>query len=364
MAQPPAYTTTPEEYRVLPDDELREKIASRKKELGSRLVMLTHHYQRRDVAAFGDFRGDSYLLCKQAAQQEAEFIVFCGVHFMAESAVVLARPEQKVFLPNPLAGCPMADMAPIDGVLTAWEELGDYVDLSRVSPISYMNSAADLKAFCGRNRGAVCTSSNAAKLFAWAFENNERIFFFPDEHLGRNTANAMNVDRDQVYLWNPGDIPAERDADAIRRAKVILWKGYCHVHGVFRHDHVEQTRAEHPGVKIVVHPECTEEVVAAADAVGSTSFIVNYVEKQPPGSTIAIGTDLNLIDRLAHEHRDKTILELAGQTCAMCVNMFRTTLNDVAFTLDHVETLTPMSVPDDVAKHAAVALERMLKVAG
>ncbi|MFH2055599.1 MAG: quinolinate synthase NadA, partial [bacterium] len=282
----------------------------------------------------------------------------------AESAVILARPDQKVFMPNPLAGCPMADMAPIEGVLTAWEELGDFVDLKKVIPISYMNSAADLKAFCGRNQGAICTSSNARGLFEWAYERGEKIFFFPDEHLGRNTANAMGIPRDQIYLWNPAEPVAQRDAGALRRAKVILWKGYCHVHGVYRTDHIAKTREQYSGVKIVVHPECTEEVVGQADAVGSTSFIVKYVEQQPPGTTIAIGTDLNLIDRLAHEHQDKQVIELAGQTCAMCVNMFRTTLNDVAFTLDNIETLQPMKVPPEIIKSAKIALERMLEVAG
>ncbi len=337
MAQLRAYTTTSEEYRGMPDEKLKERIAARKAELGERLVLLTHHYQRLEVVAFGDFKGDSYLLCKRAADLQAEFIVFCGVQFMAESAVVLARSDQKVFMPNPLAGCPMADMAPIDSVLAAWDELSDYVDLAKVIPISYMNSAADLKAFCGSHNGAVCTSSNARKLFDWAFARGEQIFFFPDQHLGRNTANDMGIPPEQVYLWENLQTPGERDTEAIRRAKVVLWKGHCHVHGVFRPDHVTQTREEHPDVKVVVHPECTQEVVALADAVGSTSFIVKFVEQQPAGSTIAIGTDLNLIDRLVHEHQDKKIIELAGQTCAMCVNMFRTTLTDVAFTLYNLE---------------------------
>ena len=364
MAQPRAYTTTSEEYRGMSDDELKQRIAARKAELGERLVLLTHHYQRLEVVAFGDFKGDSYLLCKKAAELQAEFIVFCGVHFMAESAVVLARPDQKVLMPNPLAGCPMADMAPIDGVLGAWEELGDHVDLTKVIPISYMNSAADLKAFCGGHGGAICTSSNARKLFDWAFARGEQMFFFPDQHLGRNTANDMGIPPEQVYLWDNLQGPGERDVDAIRRAKVVLWNGHCHVHGVFRPDHVAQTREQHPGVKIVVHPECTQEVVALADAVGSTSFIVKFVEQQPVGATIAIGTDLNLIDRLVHEHQDKNIIELAGQTCAMCVNMFRTTLNDVAFTLDNLESLRPMTVAPEIIENARIALERMLEVAG
>jgi quinolinate synthase len=364
MMPPSAYTATPEEYRSIPDKELVERIKAKKQELGKRLVILTHHYQRKELVALGDHKGDSYLLCKRAAELEAEYIVFCGVHFMAESSVILARPEQKVYLPNPLAGCPMADMAPIDAVLSAWEELGDFVDLKTVVPVSYMNSAADLKAFCGKNGGTICTSSNAKAAFEWAFQRGERIFFFPDEHLGRNTANALGMNPEDSYLWNPVLRGSEQDADAVKRAKLVLWKGYCHVHGVFREHHIQQTRREHPGVKIVVHPECTQEVVALADAVGSTSFIVKYVDQQPTGSTIAIGTDLNLIDRLAYENLDKKILELAGQTCAMCVNMFRTTLNDLAFTLENLDKIKPLSVPEEIQENARAALERMLTIAG
>ncbi|MCK4858447.1 MAG: quinolinate synthase NadA [candidate division Zixibacteria bacterium] len=364
MVQSPAYTTTPIEYRRLFDDELRERILASKEELGKRLVILTHHYQRREVVAFGDFKGDSYALCKHAAAQGAEYIVFCGVHFMAEASVILARPEQKVYLPNPLAGCPMADMAPIDLVLAAWEELGDSVDLSRMVPITYMNSDADLKAFCGRNGGTVCTSSNAKVSLEWAYQQGERVFFFPDQHLGRNTGNLLGIPRDQIYLWDYNTPPAERDKKAIKRAHLILWNGYCHVHRVFVPHHVEAIREAYPDARIVVHPECTEDVVALADAVGSTSFIVKYVTEQPAGSIIAIGTDLNLIDRLAHENKDKTILELAGQTCAMCVNMYRTTLSDVAYTLDSLDTRRPMQVPEEVQKYAKIALEQMLTIAG
>lgn len=363
VIQPSSYTATPEEYRRIPDDQLIERIKTRKRELGKSLVILTHHYQRRQLVELGDFKGDSYILCKMAAEQGADYIVFCGVHFMAESAVILARPGQKVFLPNPLAGCPMADMAPIDSVFAAWDELGDYVDLSRTVPISYMNSAADLKAFCGEHDGTICTSSNAKLAFEWAFRRGEKIFFFPDEHLGRNTANQLGISPEDIYLWNPATKPGEHDADAIRRAKLILWKGYCHVHNVFRPHHIEELRRDYPDIKIVVHPECTEEVVSLADAVGSTSFIVKYVSDQPAGSTIAIGTDLNLIDRLAYENQDKKIIELAGQTCAMCVNMYRTTLNDLAFTLENLDKIKPLSVPEEIQGNARKALETMLTIA-
>lgn len=361
---PAAYSTTPETYRAMSDDELRRRITAMKAEYGKRLVIMTHHYQRRAVVEFGDHQGDSYGLCKIGAAVEAEFIVFCGVHFMAEAAVILARPEQKVFLPNPLAGCPMADMAAIDSVYAAWDELQTLLPGAKIIPISYMNSAADLKAFCGKNDGVICTSSNAHKAFEWAFQRGDKIFFFPDEHLGRNTANRYGIPKDQFFVWDFNAAAGKRDTAAVQRAKVIAWKGYCHVHSVFQPHHITEMRAQYPGIKIVVHPECTEELVALADSVGSTSHIVKYVAEQLAGSVIAIGTELNLVDRLAHLHTDKKILELAGQTCAMCVNMYRTTLNDLAYTLDHLETLKPMTVYDDVKHNARIALERMLAIAG
>ncbi len=361
---PSAYTKTPDSYRALPDEELRQRISAKKREFGKNLVVLTHHYQRRAVVEFGDYQGDSYALCKIGAGLEAEYIVFCGVHFMAESAVILARPEQKVFLPNPLAGCPMADMAAIDSVFGAWEELQHHLPGVKIIPIAYMNSAADLKAFCGKNDGVICTSSNAHKAFEWAFGKGQRIFFFPDEHLGRNTANKYGIPKEELFVWDYNANPSKRDVAALKRARVILWKGYCHVHSVFQPHHISQMRSDHPGIKIVVHPECTEELVAIADSVGSTSHIVKYVAEQPAGSVIAIGTELNLVDRLVHMHPDKTILELAGNTCAMCVNMYRTTLNDLAYTLDNLDTLKPMSVYDDVKTYARIALERMLAITG
>jgi quinolinate synthase len=361
---PSAFTTTPDIYTSMSEPELLARINAKKAEYGTRLVILTHHYQRRGVVACGNYQGDSYALCKTGAQLNAEFIVFCGVHFMAEAAVILARPDQKVFLPNPLAGCPMADMAAIDSVFSAWDELSGCQPDSKIIPISYMNSAADLKAFCGKHGGLVCTSSNAHKAFAWALERGDKVFFFPDEHLGRNTANRYGLSPYQIFVWDFNLGRQKRDVAALGRAKAILWKGYCHVHSVFRTHHVEEMRAAYPGCKIVVHPECTEDVVAIADSVGSTSHIVKYVAEQPAGSIIAIGTELNLVDRLAHDYPDKTILELAGQTCAMCVNMYRTTLADLAYTLDNLESLRPMSVYDEVKENARVALERMLAISG
>lgn len=357
---PTAYNTTPDNYRVMPDAELTARINARRAEYGKRLVILTHHYQRRGVVAVGDYQGDSYALCKTAARLDAEYIVFCGVHFMAEAAVILARPEQKVFLPNPLAGCPMADMAAIDSVYAAWDELELSSLDQKIIPISYMNSAADLKAFCGKHDGIICTSSNADKAFAWALERGDKIFFFPDEHLGRNTANKCGIPRDQLFVWDFNGNPATRDVKGVKQANVIVWKGYCHVHAVFQPHHIATIRSQYPGIKIVVHPECTEEVVALADSVGSTSHIVKYVDELPAGSIVAIGTELNLVDRLAHQYAGKKVLELAGQTCAMCVNMYRTTLSDVAYTFDNLETLKPMTVSDEIKIHARIALERML----
>jgi quinolinate synthase len=226
---PNAYSVTPDDYRSMSDEDLTARIHARRAALGDRVTILTHHYQRRAVVGLGDHQGDSYALCKIGAKASAEYIVFCGVHFMAESAVILARRDQKVFLPNPLAGCPMADMAAIDSVYGAWEELHHLLPGIKIVPISYMNSAADLKAFCGRNDGIICTSSNAEKAFTWGFERGEKLFFFPDEHLGRNTANKFGISKDQIFVWDFSSKPGNRDADAVRRARVIVWKGYCHV---------------------------------------------------------------------------------------------------------------------------------------
>jgi quinolinate synthase len=342
---------------------LKAQIQAHKERLGSRLLILAHHYQRVEIVRLGDYVGDSFMLAKRAAESpEASDIVFCGVHFMAEAACIVGRDDQTVYLPNATAGCPMADMAPIDDVLIAWEELGRAGVADKTSPVSYMNSAAYLKAFCGRNEGIICTSSNAQKAMTWAFDRREKVFFFPDQHLGRNTALAMGYDRDDLLVWDntvPGGGVTAAD---LQRARVILWKGHCHVHGRFLPEHIDEVRAAHPSARVVVHPECTQELVARADAVGSTNFIVNFVEQAKPGSVIAIGTELNLISRLALEHPDKTILELSGQNCPLCSNMFRTTLADVAYCLDHLGSGNIIKVPEDIKRDALVALERMLNL--
>ncbi|MBI3871797.1 MAG: quinolinate synthase NadA [candidate division Zixibacteria bacterium] len=346
------------------DPALIARIRAQVDRWGERLVILAHHYQRKEVVPFGNFIGDSYYLSKMAAQQEkAEHIVFCGVHFMAESARILCRPEQHVYLPNLRAGCPMADMADDVQVDDAWEWLGGFLDTETVIPVSYMNSAANLKAFTGANGGLICTSSNADKAFAWAFERGEKVFFFPDEHLGTNTANKMGIARDRRAIYDP--LHAPDDPGPYERAQVILWKGFCHVHTNFTVAHIESARRDYPGIKIVVHPECTEDVVNAADACGSTAFIDKYVKAQPAGSIIAIGTEINLTSRLADEHPDKTIFELSGQNCPLCVNMFRTTLEDLASCLEHLGDRghdKQIFVRPDVARDAKLALNRMLEL--
>jgi quinolinate synthase len=340
---------------------LKARIQKQKDLRGERLVILTHHYQRKEIVPFGDFVGDSYYLSKMASiQDKAEHIVFCGVHFMAESARILCRPEQKVYLPNLRAGCPMADMAGEDQVDDAWDWLSEHLDTNEIVPISYMNSAASLKAFCGAKGGIICTSSNATKAFQWAYESGERIFFFPDEHLGTNTANTLGIPRDQRVIFDPLNPPD--DPEPFKSAKLILWKGFCHVHTSFTAEHVDAVRAAYPGITVVVHPECNEAVVDKADAVGSTAFITKFVAEQPPGSTIAIGTEINLTSRLADEHPDKTIFELSGQNCPLCVNMFRTTLADLAECLEDLGEKNQIKVDPKIAHDARLALGRMLEL--
>jgi quinolinate synthase len=348
--------TLPETYRTASETGLREQILAHKERLGPRLLILAHHYQRMEVVAIGDYVGDSYQLARKAAQSpEARDVVFCGVHFMAEAADILGRDDQTVYLPNATAGCPMADMAPIDDVLIAWDELESLGLAEGTTPVSYMNSAAYLKAFCGRKGGLICTSSNARAAFEWSFARREKVFFFPDQHLGRNTALSLGIPHEEMVLWDNTVPGGGTDPEALKQARVVLWKGHCHVHGRFLPEHVDEVRTAHPEVRVVVHPECSHEVVAKADLVGSTHFIVDFVEKAAPGSVIAIGTELNLIARLAAQHPDKKILELSGQNCPLCSNMFRTTLADVAYCLDHLGSGNIIDVPDDIKQDARVA---------
>jgi quinolinate synthase len=341
-------------------DEKRiiEKIRDIKERLGDKLLILAHHYQRKEIVDLGDFRGDSLELSqKAAADHTAKFIVFCGVHFMAESAEILSRPDQIVQIPDVEAGCWMADMANIHVVERAWEELSHICKSDTVIPLVYMNSDAELKAFCGRKGGAVCTSSNARAAFHWALSRGDKIFFFPDQHLGRNTASRMGISREQMIVWDPEESLGGNTPDTIKKAKVVLWDGYCLVHTRFEVHHVLEMRARFPQAKIVVHPECTEEVVALANAVGSTGFIVKYVEKAPPNRTIIIGTEVNLVHRLALENPDKNIKELHR---SLCPNMFRINLRNLLWTLENIGEVNVVTVPAETITDARKALDRML----
>jgi len=353
----------PERYSTASDNELAGQISSLKNKLGSELLLLTHHYQRAEIVAFGDHVGDSYGLSRLASRAaNSRYIVFCGVRFMAEAARTLCRDNQQVYLPNMSAGCPMADMAPLDQVMVAWGRIESICGKNQVIPLSYMNSSSELKAFTGENGGLICTSSNAEQAYKWAFARSEKIFFFPDQHLGRNTANKMKIP--EIVLYNSDEPDGGLSDDQIRQARVILWNGYCYVHTKFQKEHIDQWRARTPDVRIVVHPECNEAVVANSDAVGSTAFIVDYVKKAPTDATIAIGTELNLVHRLAMQYPDKHIFELSGDSCPLCSNMFRTSLADLCYTLDYLDTIEQITVPSGTKNNAKIALERMLDIGG
>ena len=357
----------PQEYWDLTAEELTARIRAARATLGSRVVILGHHYQREDIIQFADERGDSFALAQYAAERpESEYIVFCGVHFMAEAADILAAPHQRTILPNMEAGCSMADMASDPDVRQAWRELGEhYGSTDDIIPVTYMNSAASLKAFCGEHGGIVCTSSNATKVLQWAFERGKRVFFFPDQHLGRNTAHALRVPLEQMALYN-WRLPAGRlggvAPEALDRARVILWQGHCSVHQRFSLTQIEAARAKYPDVKIVVHPECRFDVVQAADANGSTAYIVKYVEQAPAGSVIGVGTEINLVSRLAHEHPDKTIFCLDPVVCP-CSTMYRVHPAYLAWVMESLvrgEVVNPIEVPEETKRYARIALERML----
>jgi quinolinate synthase len=364
------------EYRGLEDAHLADRIEAVRRRMGERLVILGHHYQQDGVIAHADFQGDSYQLSKSAAERAGcEAIVFCGVHFMAETADILAnRPEQvavrggrrvTVVLPDMAAGCSMADMAAIEQVEDAWADLGTVIDTNDITPVTYINSAASLKAFCGRHGGIVCTSSNARAVLDWAFAKTKRVLFFPDQHLGRNTARTMGVGLDEMCVWNPHDPALGGNAAAhLTKSRVILWQGHCSVHAMFKPEHVDAMRANLPGVKVLVHPECSMEVVDKADLVGSTSYILKQVEQAPPGTTWAIGTELHLVKRLEHNHPEQTIRFLSPVVC-MCATMYRIDLAHLCWSLEHLERGRPVNVirvDDETAQWALAALERMLAV--
>ncbi len=357
--------TIPQLYAEMDGEELDRRIQAARAELGQRLVILGHHYQRDEIIKYADYRGDSFKLAQNAAARpEADYIVFCGVHFMAESADVLSGPHQQVILPNPAAGCSMADMANIAEVEECWEMLLDQLgEDAGIIPVTYMNSAANLKAFCGRHGGVVCTSSNAPKVMQWAFSQGQRVLFFPDEHLGRNTALAYGIPAEHMFVWNPKDPLASDTADEeIARAQIILWKGYCTTHMRFNLQQIEKARAEYPGIKILVHPECRQEVVAAADLYGSTEYIIEQVEKAPPGSQWAIATEINLVRRLALEHPEQLIFCLDPIVCP-CSTMYRIHPAYLAWVLEGLvkgEVINQVKVDEQTVYWARVALERML----
>jgi quinolinate synthase len=362
--------TIPREYALMPQEELDRRIAAARAALGERLVILGHHYQRDEIIQYADARGDSFKLAQfAAARPEADYIVFCGVHFMAESADVLSGAHQRVILPNPAAGCSMADMANIAEVEECWEALSALYRVEAagerqpVVPVTYMNSAADLKAFCGRNGGIVCTSSNAEQVLRWAWERGRRVLFFPDEHLGRNTALKLGVSEEQIAVWNQReDFGGIEDDQELLDARVILWKGWCSTHQRFTPEQIAAARATYPEVRVVVHPECRNEVVAAADLNGSTEYIVKVIEESAAGTVWAVGTEINLVKRLAKEHPDKTIFCLDPIVCP-CSTMYRIHPAYLAWVLEALvegHVINQVTVDADTARWAKVALERML----
>ncbi len=354
----------PRAYFKMAAEERDEKIWALKRQLGGRLVILGHHYQRDEVIQFADFRGDSFKLSQQAAgRKDAELILFCGVHFMAESADILSGPHQQVILPNLEAGCSMADMAKSDDVEGAWRALGD-LGVTGVVPVTYMNSAAALKAFCGRNGGIVCTSSNADRVFDWAFARGEKVFFFPDEHLGRNTGVKKGVPLDKMVIWDPFQPLGGNTPQQLRDATVILWKGFCSVHARFSVEQIAKARAEHPGVNVIVHPECRLDVVQAADCDGSTEFIIDTIRDAAAGTTWAVGTEINLVRRLDAELPDKQVFCLDPVICP-CSTMYRVHPAYVLWVMEHLaagEVVNQITVDPMVARDAVVALDRMLAV--
>ncbi|PVW06265.1 quinolinate synthase [Microbacterium sp. Gd 4-13] len=362
----------PQEYRDASDEELDARVRAAKAALGDRAVVLGHFYQREEVVRHADYVGDSFQLANAAkAHPEAEAIVFCGVHFMAETADLLSRPEQAVILPNLAAGCSMADMADIDQVEECWEQLEDvFGDLEAVDadgrvpviPVTYMNSSAAIKGFVGRHGGIVCTSSNARTVLEWAFARGRRVLFFPDQHLGRNTAKAMGVPLEQMPMWNPRRPLGGNDDATLLDSRVILWHGFCSVHRRFSVEQIDKARAEHPGVRVILHPECPMEVVDAADEAGSTDYIQKAIAAATEPTTFAIGTEVNLVQRLAAQYPQHEIFCLDPVVCP-CSTMYRIHPGYLAWVLEALvagEVLNRITVPASVSEPATVALERML----
>ena len=370
----PAFELQP--YKSLANDVLHARIQKVRDEMGSRLLILGHHYQQDEVIALADLTGDSYRLSQLAAEnRDCRAIAFCGVHFMAETADILAnRPEKlaerggervPVILPDLAAGCSMADMAGIAQIEDAWDQLSEVIDTEDLTPVTYINSAASLKAFVGKHGGIVCTSSNAQAAIEWAFARRSRVMFFPDQHLGRNTALGMGITLDEMPVWDPyADALGGSSEEQLVRSKVILWKGHCSVHQMFRPEHVRLFREKHPGIKILVHPECPREVFELADEYGSTGKIIKTVESAPPGTKWAIGTELHLVNRLKQQHPEQEIHFLSPVVC-MCATMYRIDLAHLCWSLENLTAGTPVNiikVDEETARWSLVALERMLEV--
>ena len=355
-----------ENYLALPDHSMDARIAEARAHLGSTTILLGHHYQRDEVIRFADFTGDSYKLSKVAAETDANYIVFCGVHFMAESADVLGHDGQQVILPDLNAGCSMADMAEISQVEACWEEL-ERLGLSEDTiPITYMNSAAAIKAFCGERGGLVCTSSNAGSAFRWAFARGSRILFLPDQHLGRNTGYAMGIPLDGMTVWDPWALAGGQTAARLAASRVLLWKGHCSVHQRFLPSHVDEVRVKYPGIQVIVHPECRWEVCQKADALGSTEQLISQIEKAPEGTVFAVGTEIHLVNRMARRFADenKRVISLDDHGC-LCTTMYRISPQHLAWALENLvegRVVNRIQVRASVKHWAKVALDRMLEV--
>ena len=351
-------------YLLVPDNTLDQRIAAAKAALGKDVVILGHHYQRDEVVKFADFRGDSLKLSQQAADADAKYIVFCGVHFMAESADILRRGNQIVVLPDLSAGCSMADMADIGQVEACWNELQGVTDTSKIIPVTYMNSTAAIKSFTGEHGGSACTSSNAPAVMNWAFERGEKVLFLPDEHLGRNTAYRMGIPLQQMIVWDPYQELGGNSAEAIGKARVILWKGYCSVHQRFTPEQIAKVRRENPGVRVIVHPECKFEVAQAADEIGSTEGIIRAIKAAPPGSQWAVGTEIHMVNRLSKELKDRQVMSLDSSVC-VCTTMFRITPVHLLWALENLgagKVVNQISVDERTRKFARIALDRMLSL--
>jgi len=349
-------------YLLVPDNALDDRIAAAKARLGEDVVILGHHYQRDEVIKFADFRGDSLKLSFQASQAEGRYIIFCGVHFMAESADILRREHQTVILPDLNAGCSMADMADIGQVEACWSELSSLLDPRKIIPVTYMNSTAAIKAFTGEHGGSVCTSTNAAEVMKWAFESGEKVLFLPDEHLGRNTGYRMGIPLDQMIVWDPYQEFGGNTPEAIRNARIILWKGYCSVHQRFTPQQVDRVRREHPGIRVIAHPECRFEVAQAADQIGSTEGIIKAIEASPAGTQWAVGTEIHLVNRLSKELKNHKVISLDPSVC-VCTTMFRITPQHLLWALENLgegNVVNRISVDERTRHHARLALDRML----